>query len=131
MTTKLSTTSKKSATDTKVPIYMKYSDSVSQSWLNPASRLKPSDLVKPSIDVVVEDYPMIIEFNNMPDNTSQVHSVVDIDQPLFQPSPKIAVFEEYQPFTVVEKKLFFRNKDAVCKNNEKIDCLQLLISLFY
>jgi hypothetical protein len=99
--------------EAKVPVYMKYADTVSQSWLDPAAKLKPSDLVKPSINVAAEDYPMIIEFNNMPDNTSYVHSVVDIDQPLFQPSPKIVVFEQYGPFTLVEKKIYFRNKDSV------------------
>jgi hypothetical protein len=99
--------------EVKVPVYMKYANTVSQSWLDPSSKLKPSDLVKPSIDVSADDYPMIIEFNNMPDNTSQVHSTVDIDQPLFQPSPKIVLFEEYGPFTTVEKKIFFRNKDSV------------------
>lgn len=96
-----------------MPIYMKYAKSVTQNWLNPHARLKPSDLVKPAIDVAVDDYPMIIEFNNMPDNTSQTHSIVDIDQPLFQPSPTIVVFEEYNPFSEVHKKIFFRNKDAV------------------
>ena len=101
------------ATETKVPIYMKYANTVSQNWLDPAAKLKPSDLSKPSIDIAAEDYPMIIEFNNMQDNTSYVHSVVDIDQPLFQPSPKIVMFEEYGPFTIVEKKIYFRNKDSV------------------
>jgi hypothetical protein len=100
-------------TSQKVPVYLKYANTVSQSWIDPAAKLKPSDLVKPSIDVVPDDYPMIIEFNKMADNTSYVHSVVDIDQPLFQPSPKIVVFEEYGPFTTVEKKIYFRNKDAV------------------
>eukprot|EP01032_Pedospumella_encystans_P008479 gene8479-10061_t len=97
----------------KVPIYMKYANTVSQSWLDPTAKLKPSDLVKPSIDVNADDYPMIIEFNKMADNTTYVHSVVDIDQPLFQPSPKIVLFEEYGPFTIVEKKIYFRNKDSV------------------
>ena len=92
---------------------MKYANTVSQSWLDPTAKLKPSDLVKPSIDVNADDYPMIIEFNKMADNTTYVHSVVDIDQPLFQPSPKIVLFEEYGPFTIVEKKIYFRNKDSV------------------
>ena len=103
-----------SKTGEKVPIYMKYANTVSQSWLDPIAKLKPSDLVKPSIDINADDYPMIIEFNNMADNTTYVHSVVDIDQPLFQPSPKIVLFEEYGPFTIVEKKIYFRNKDSVC-----------------
>lgn len=76
-------------------------------------RLKPSDLVKPSIDVAAEDYPMIIQFNNMLDNTSQIHSSVDVDLPLFQPNPKIVVFEEYKPFTIIHRKIYFRNKDSV------------------
>lgn len=97
----------------KLPVYMKYANTVSQTWLDPAAKLKPSDLVKPSIDIVPDDYPMIIEFNKMADNTSYVHSVVDIDQPLFQPAPKIVMFEEYGPFSIVEKKIYFRNKDNV------------------
>ena len=97
----------------KVPVYMKYANTVSQNWIDPNAKLKPSDLVKPSIDVLPDDYPMIIEFNKMADNPSYVPSVVDIDQPLFQPAPKIVVFEEYGPFTIVEKKIYFRNKDAV------------------
>jgi len=56
---------------------------------------------------------MIVEFVNMMDNTSQIHSTVDIDQPLFQPSPNVVVFEDYAAFTQHEKKLFFRNNDAV------------------
>ena len=46
---------------------------------------------------------------------AQIHSLVDIDVPLFQPSPKIVVFEDYAPFAVHEKKLFFRNNDGVAR----------------
>jgi len=70
-------------------------------------------MAKPAVDVVADDYPMIIEFNNMQDNTTQVHSTVDNDEPLFQPSPKVLVFEDYAPFAVHEKKLYFRNNDSV------------------
>lgn len=70
-------------------------------------------MAKPAVDVVADDYPMIIEFNNMQDNTTQVHSTVDNDEPLFQPSPKVVVFEDYAPFAIHEKKLFFRNNDSV------------------
>lgn len=122
----------KTQKSTTIPIYMKYANTVSQNWLDPLAKLKPSDLVKPSIDVSIDDYPMIIEFNNMSDNTSNVHSTVDIDQPLFQPAPKIVVFEEYKPFTVIEKKLYFRNKDSVsdCVNFENY-ILNHLIYLLY
>ena len=97
----------------KVPIYKKYANNVPMHWLDPSVRLKPSDLAKPSIDIVASDYPKILKLNSMSDNTSQVHSTVDLDQPLFQPSPKIIVFEEYAPFTVIERKIFFRNNDSV------------------
>jgi hypothetical protein len=96
-----------------VPIYKKYADSVPLNWLDPSVRLKPSDLSKPSIDITASDYPKIVSLNTISDNTSQVHSTVDLDQPLFQPSPKIIVFEEYAPFTAIEKKIFFRNNDSV------------------
>eukprot|EP01031_Cornospumella_fuschlensis_P035773 gene35773-43390_t len=103
------------AEETRVPVYKKYAATAESNWLDPAQKLKPSDLSKPSLDVVPEDYPMIIEFNNVMDNTSQVHSTVDIDQPIFQPAPKIVVFEDYKPFTTVTKKLFFRNNDTVAR----------------
>lgn len=104
----------KSATE-KFPIYKKYAKSLPQNWLDPTSKLKPSDFSKPAVDISADDYPMIIEFNNMQDNTSQVHSTVDINQPLFQPSPKIVVFEDYAPFVPIDRKIFFRNNDAVAR----------------
>jgi hypothetical protein len=96
-----------------VPIYKKYAQTAEHNWLDPSFKLKPSDMSKPSLDVNPEDFPLIIEFNNVMDNTNHVHSTVDIDEPVFQPAPKIIVFEEYQPFTTITKKLFFRNNDAV------------------
>lgn len=108
-----STLSRSANSEHKAPIYMKYAKSSPQNWLNPSSKLKPSDFSKPSIDVNAEDYPMIIEFNNMQDNTSQVHSTVEINQPLFQPSPKIVVYDNYAPFVPVDRKIFFRNNDSV------------------
>ena len=70
---------------------------------------------KPMLNVVSDDYPLLIEFSNLKDNSTQVHSIVDIDQPLFRPAPKIVVFEEYAPFAIHEKKLFFRNNDGVAR----------------
>jgi hydrocephalus-inducing protein len=96
-------------------MYKKYAKTSASNWLDPSSKLKPSDLCKSSVDVVADDYPRIIEFNNIKDNSCQVHSTVDIDQPLFQPSPKVVVFEDYAPFTSHEKKLFFRNNDSVAR----------------
>lgn len=108
-------TSNKHSSTTRLPIYMKYAKTGATSWLDPSTKLKPSDLSKPSLDVNPEDYPLITQFNNIMDNTVHSHSSVDIDQPLFQPSPKIVVLEDYQPFTIVKKKLFFRNVDSVSK----------------
>lgn len=96
-----------------IPSYLKYAKSATQSWLDQGSKLKPSDLSKPSLDVNPDDYPLITKFNNIVDCTNQIHSTVEIDQPIFQPAPKIVVFDNYQPFAMVKKRLFFRNKDSV------------------
>jgi hypothetical protein len=100
-------------TKTKQPVYLKYAKTASQDWLDPAMKLRPSDLSKPSLDVNPDDYPLITNFNNIMDTTVQAHSTVDVDQPIFQPAPKIVVFEDYEPFTTIKKKLFFRNIDSV------------------
>lgn len=95
------------------PSYLKYAKTNTVSWSDPSSKLKPSELSKPVIDIVADNYPMIIEFNNIKDNSCKPTSTVDVDQPLFQPSPKILVFDEYSPFAVHEKKIYFRNNDSV------------------
>lgn len=102
-----------SSTTEKIPIYMKYAKGATQRWLDPSAKLKPSDLTKPFLDVDPEDYPLITSFNNMADNTVQTHSTVDLDQPIFEPAPRIVLFEDYEAFSVVRKKLYFRNKDSV------------------
>lgn len=109
-----------SAKSEKIPIYMKYSKGATQRWLDPNTKLRPSDLTKPSLDIDPEDYPLITNFNNMMDNTVQVHSTVDIDQPLFEPAPRIVLFEDYEAFSVVKTKLYFRNKDSVMHSCVKI-----------
>ena len=57
-----------------VPIYKKYAKTAENNWLDPSSRLKPSDLSKPALNLVADDYPMIIEFNNIQDNTGKIIS---------------------------------------------------------
>ena len=99
----------------QVPSYQKYNDNAAQNWLDPSAKLKPSDLEKPSLNVSADDYPLIIEFCNLQDNSNQVHSTVEIDRPLFQPAPKVVIFEDYAPFATHEKKLFFRNNDSVAR----------------
>lgn len=90
----------------------KYSKSA--AWLDPSIKLKPSDLAQSSLNMSVDEYPMILQFNNIQDNSAQVHSSVDIDQPLFQPSVKVIIFQDYAPFAIHEQKLYFRNNDSVC-----------------
>ena len=96
-----------------IPSHMKYQKNKT-SWVNPNTKLKPSELMNQTLlEIVAEDYPLIVELISMNDNTSQLHSSVDIDEPLFRPSPTVLVFEDYAPFAVHEKKLFFRNSDKV------------------
>jgi hypothetical protein len=43
----------------------------------------------------------------------QVQSVIDVDQPLFQPFPPEVVFHTYEPFKEYEAVLRLRNNDKV------------------
>lgn len=113
--------------ETKMPIYLKYAHSLERNWVDPNAKLRPSDLNKPSLDINPEDYPMIVEFNNAMDNSHRAHSAVDIDCPLFQPAPKIVVFEDYQPFSTNTKKLFFRNNDSV---SDALSRLSLIFRIY-
>lgn len=89
-------------------------NSTSKVLMDPSAKLLPSEFLTQSlVDCVVEDYPMIIEFMNIQDNSAEVHCSYDIDKPLFNPSPNIIVYEDYAPFAVHEKKLYFRNNDKV------------------
>lgn len=79
--------------------YKRYTQYLDTSWNDPSTKLKPSELVKPIVDIITDDYPMIIDFMNIKDNCSQSHCNVDVDQPIFQPSPKVLVYEDYSPYT--------------------------------
>ena len=107
-----------SANAAKTKIYKKY-EKVTKFSCDENARLKPSDMSKTAINIAGEDYPMIIEFVNILDNTSQIHSSVDIDKPLFEPAPNIIIFEDYAPFAMHEKKLYFRNRDSVSLSSMK------------
>ena len=88
----------------------------SKVLLNPSTKLRPSEFLTQSlVDVHVDEYPMITEFMNIKDNTAQVHSIVDVDKPIFSPCPTVVVFEDYAPFAIHEKKVFFRNHDKVAR----------------
>ena len=97
----------------KIPIYKKYAETNATNWLDPSVRLTPTMMVNPVIDVVASDYPKIKKHNRISDNTHQVHCDVDLDKPLFQSAPKIVVFEDYKPFTIVKQVISFRNMDKV------------------
>lgn len=59
--------------------------------------------------------PKIIDFLNLEDNTTQVASSVDVNQPIFMPYPHCVKFVEYEAFGVYEQTLFFRNNDHVAR----------------
>ena len=58
--------------------------------------------------------PWHLQHMNLADNAGVATSVVDIDQPLFQPSPPVVEFAGFGDFTTVEASISFRNIDKVC-----------------
>ena len=80
---------------------------------DPDKKMKPSEFYNSPQNLNLDDYPRIVELNNMADNTSQLQSSVKPDQPLFQAFPNVVFFEDYAPFSVHEKRLYFRNNDSV------------------
>ena len=96
----------------KDPLFRKYAK-IARNDFDPEKKMKPSEFFKAAPNFFLEGYPKIIELMNMADNTAEVKSTVDTDQPLFQASPKVLIFDNYAPFSVVERKLFFRNNDSV------------------
>ena len=75
--------------------------------------MKPSEFYGTSPNLDLDDYPKIVELNIMADSTAQLQCSVAASKPLFQSSLRALVFEDYAPFSVHEKKLFFRNNDSV------------------
>ncbi len=55
--------------------------------------------------------PKIIQFLNMADFSSFTNSTVSIDEPLFEPSPSIVQFTDYEPLQIKDKIFRLRNKD--------------------
>ena len=76
-------------------------------------KLRPSDLSKPNIDINKDDYPKIVKFYNLKDQTSKTFSIVPIDKPLFQSSQSVIIFENYESFSTQKKEICFRNSDKV------------------
>lgn len=59
--------------------------------------------------------PEIIELLNIADYTDQVTSVVDIDRPLFNPTPSSVVFKTFEAHKTRKVLLSMRNNDAVAR----------------
>ena len=101
----------------KDPLFRKYAKTA-RNDVDPDKKLRPSEFFKAPTNFFFDESSRIIELNNMADNTADIRSSVDTDQPLFQVSPKVVVFDDYAPFSVLEKKLYFRNNDSV----SEIEC---------
>jgi len=57
--------------------------------------------------------PVVVDFIDMENHTSQLKSSVDVDEPLFQPCPSTVRFKDYKPYSIYEQQLYFRNNDTV------------------
>ena len=47
--------------------------------------------------------PKIVQFLNLADFSSYTSSAVPIDEPLFEPSPSIVQFNDYEPLQIKDK----------------------------
>lgn len=59
--------------------------------------------------------PRIIQFLNLGDFSSYTSSAVSIDEPLFEPSPSIIQFTDYEPLQIKDKIFRLRNKDRYAR----------------
>ena len=55
----------------------------------------------------------ILQFLNIADNSLQQKNVVNIDEPIFQPEPKVILFTDYEPLQLRTQILKLRNRDIV------------------
>lgn len=55
----------------------------------------------------------IIQFLNIADNSLQPKNAVHIDEPIFQPEPKVILFTDYEPLQLRTQILKLRNRDIV------------------
>lgn len=59
--------------------------------------------------------PKIVQFLNLADFSSYTNSAVSIDEPLFEPSPSIVQFTDYEPLQIKDKIFRLRNKDKYAR----------------
>jgi hypothetical protein len=70
--------SKREATElSKSTLFRKYAKTA-RTDIDPYKKLKPSEFKYSEHYFNLDEYPKIIELNNMADNTAQVHSTVDM-----------------------------------------------------
>ena len=90
----------------------------------PQSRrsLLPSEIMRslkspanPVADGKPRQPPHIIEFLNMRDYTTQVDSIVDIGEPIFQPFPPKIIYHGYEAHSTHVARLSLRNNDNVSR----------------
>lgn len=86
-----------------------------QPWHNRGHKFKPSQFQKSFLSMISDEDPRIVESWDMKNTTHEVHSVVSVTEPIFQASPRVLVFQDWKPFSIVEKKIFFRNNDKVAR----------------
>ena len=55
----------------------------------------------------------IVELFNIADNSNKATTAVELDQPLFEPSPRVVEFLGYEPFRTTRAVLKLRNSDQV------------------
>jgi len=111
--------STKPAVGKTIAQHMKYPKYNAQAGMDDGAVLTPSALTKilreGEPETISHAPPEIVEFLNLEDNTQNVNSIVDIDEPLFQPYPMQVIFREYEQFGTYKTQLYFRNNDAVAR----------------
>ena len=55
--------------------------------------------------------PKIVQFLNLGDFSSYTNCAVSMDEPIFEPSPSIVQFTDYEPLQIKDKIFRLRNKD--------------------
>lgn len=91
--------------------FLQLSDAAELHHARPSSHLNG-----PSISQHDHNRPTIVEFVSLNNHTSQTTTWVEIDEPLFSPSPQEVVIDQFEAFSVVERVISFRNKDMVSLN---------------
>lgn len=97
--------------------HAKYSKTLTKHeiWHNRKNKLTPSQFQKSFLSIVSDKDPKIVESLDLRSSTHETKSMVSTEEPIFQPSPRVLVFQEWQAFSIIEKKIFFRNNDKVAR----------------